>query len=206
MLKKLLTLVLTVVLAVSLTTTAHAVRMPSDVSGHWIEGTIRDLLANPLAQFMLGGGQYDYLLERFHPDRAVTRVEFCGVMNAINRFNQEADITFTDANTPEVARILRIAAQAGYFQGVGGGRANPHGQLTRAEAATMIQRIYNHPAAPGESRRFTDRGDIPSWAADAVDALVKAGVFRGDDQNRFNPNAVLTRAEILALVNNLVFN
>jgi hypothetical protein len=135
------------------------------------------------------------------------RVEFVGVLNRLHGFTEEADVTFTDvsATSPQAVEIKR-AVKAGFFMGVGNGRANPEGLLTRAEAATMLHRLEKYAQAPGESRKFSDYQDIPSWAVEAVDACVKQGVIKGDTNGRFRPNDNLTRAEIVSLVNNLMFN
>jgi len=201
MLRKIFFFITTVFLAATLTTTAFPAQMPRDISGHWAENMIR--LAVTMGLF----DDEPYLLEQFEPNRHMTRVELCGVLNRLYDFTEEADVTFHDViSTSPYGVELRRAAKAGYIVGDDRGRANPEGFLTRAEAAAMIYRIEKYPQAPGESRKFIDYQDIPTWAAGAVDACVKKGIIKGDNESKFRPNDRLTRAEVVALMYSLAFN
>jgi len=168
MLKKLLAFAVTVSLMAGSAATVSAAQMPRDISGHWAEGMIT---------FAIRMGMFDdepHLLERFEPDRSMMRVELVGILNRLHHFTEEADVTFSDVSASSPYAVeLRRAVKAGFITGDDRGRANPEGLLTRAEAAAMIYRIEKYPQASGESRKFRDFRDIPSWADEAVDACVK---------------------------------
>ena len=200
MFKRILLFLIVMSFAASLAGPVFAAQTPGDISGHWAQSKIE--LAISMGLF---SGD-PHLLERFEPDRPMTRAELCGVLNRLHNFTEEADIAFSDVSAASPYAVeLKRAVKAGYFFGDDRGRANPVGLLTRSEAAAMIYRIEKYPLAAGESKRFRDHRDIPSWAVDAVDACVKKGVIKGDDENRFRPNDNLTRAEVVALIYNLIF-
>ena len=196
MVRKIVILIILTSLTASSTVMAQ---IPSDISGHWAESKIK--LAISMGLF----NDEPHLLERFQPDQPMTRVELCGVLNRLHSFTEEAEVTFSDVSAgASYATEIRRAVKAGYLFGDGKGHANPGGLLTRSEAAAMIYRIEKYPRADGESKKFNDYKDIPSWAVEAVDSCVKAGVIKGDDKNRFRPNDNLTRAEVVALIFNLI--
>src|SRR5699024_4448555 len=94
----------------------------------------------------------------------------------------------------------------GIVQGVGGGRYAPSSTLTRAQAVTMLGRVYELLATgavgdgsslPAESEPFVDDGDIAAWAKHYVYFFVANGVVDGMGGNRFAPNGTMTREQAL---------
>ncbi|MNF11616.1 Endo-1,4-beta-xylanase A precursor [compost metagenome] len=59
-------------------------------------------------------------------------------------------------------------------------------------------------APSGATIVFADEGQIPAWAAEAVDAGVAAGLVEGTSGNRFAPEAQATRAEAAAMLKRLL--
>lgn len=189
---------LSLVVAVMAVCPVYAAQAPSDIAGHWAEQKIK--LAISMGLF----DNQPHLLDKFEPDRAVTRAEFCSTLNQLNKFTKEADVTFKDVkDTDWFAADIRRAVAAGYLQGDGSGYAKPDGLLTRAEAAVMLNGIMKYKDAAGESKKFKDYKKIPSWAVSSVDACVKQNIIKGDDKGNFRPNDSLTRAEIVMLISNV---
>ena len=50
---------------------------------------------------------------------------------------------------------------------------------------------------------FSDTESIAPWAAESVARLVKTGVIRGQENNRFAPTATATRAEAATVLHRL---
>ncbi len=74
----------------------------------------------------------------------------------------------------------------------------PDASLTRAEAATILVRVFK-----GEEKNtFVGFRDVPqsAWFYDAVASAVKMGFFKGVNETEFLPNASITRQEILVAV------
>ncbi len=75
--------------------------------------------------------------------------------------------------------------------------AKPDRKITRAEFAVLLSEVLN--LQPGEATvAFNDQ--IPSWAKDAVNALSKAGIIRGNPDGTFRPDDNISRAEIAAMI------
>ncbi len=86
----------------------------------------------------------------------------------------------------------------------------PQNRVTRAEFAVMMSRYLklDTSAAEGYAVTFTDDASIPAWAKKEVYAVAQAGVMKGrpdgDNAVKFDPDARLTRAEIITAIGRLV--
>jgi hypothetical protein len=84
--------------------------------------------------------------------------------------------------------------------GVGEGQFQPDRYLTRAEFAVLAVRWKQ--LKPGETHLFTDIEG--HWAENEIHALSNSGIAAGYDGGLFRPNAGVTRAEIVKMINRLL--
>jgi hypothetical protein len=74
----------------------------------------------------------------------------------------------------------------------------------------MAVLIYNYVRLRGfylprtAAAPFTDYENMSPWATDAIAALQAAGVFGGRPDGSFAPNDTATRAEVAAVLTNLL--
>ena len=89
----------------------------------------------------------------------------------------------------------------GIVSGVGGGRFDPEGPLTREQAAVMLAQTYRAlgGTVEGGSPSFPDKGEISPWALEAVAFLAGRGLVQGDNAGRFLPRSALTRESALLM-------
>lgn len=90
-----------------------------------------------------------------------------------------------------------LAANAlGIVNGVGNNLFNPDGDITRAQAATMLMRTANiigdYSAFPYV---YDDAVKIPDWARESVYSARAFGIMIGTDMNEFLPEKTFTREE-----------
>jgi hypothetical protein len=78
--------------------------------------------------------------------------------------------------------------------------AKPNQKITRAEFAAILYQALNLNGSNGDKAPFSDK--IPSWAAEAVNALYKEGIIRGNPDGTFRPDRYISRAEIAAMLVN----
>ena len=118
---------------------------------------------------------------------------------------EESQAPFTDTRDEAVARAYR----QGLIQGVGGGRFDPAGLLTREQAATILQRIVKQsgvklPGLCGTTFvNMTDIDTLSPWAREGASLMANLGVIQGkpDGQfaTKFDPRGTLTAQEALVM-------
>lgn len=170
----------------------------TDVKGHWAEDMIRKYAEK---EIITGFGDGS-----FQPDRAVTRAEFITMINRYFQLTDLAEIHFTDV--PEDAwyqKELQIAVKAGYIAGRDGSCFRANEKVTRQEATVIIAKKMDFKPSETEhpTAGFLDGDGIPSWSLGSMDALLERDIMRGYPDKRIRYEGYLTRAEVLALLDNL---
>ena len=87
----------------------------------------------------------------------------------------------------------------GLMNGVGGGRFEPDGQLTRAQLVTVLYRAAGEPDTGKQVNPFTDVAD-DTWYTKAVIWAANNGIVNGVAKNVFAPDASITREQIAAML------
>jgi len=132
--------------------------------------------------------------------QTITRAEFAALaVRLYEAVNNEITgrRTFSDTNDINVQKM----AYLGVIHGVGNNRFNPHGILTRQQAAVMATRLadiigYSFPLVlQSGTAAFADRAYISSWAVEGVDRARAAGIMSGVGNNNFAPNQPYTREQ-----------
>lgn len=122
-----------------------------------------------------------------------------------DHFTVFAAIT-ADADRPAISDInghwgeksIREAVETGLVDGYPDGAFRPDQQVTRAEFATMLHRMFAWPNGPDAG--FNDQSEILPWAREAVSAAVKAGVVSGYPDGTFRPAADVNRVEAVVMI------
>lgn len=89
------------------------------------------------------------------------------------------------------------ANKLGIVNGKGSGRFDPYANITRQEAATMLMRaakVLDMDSTGTGNTSFSDREQVASWAAEAVDYICKAGIMNGKGEN-FDPTGSYSREQ-----------
>src|SRR5690606_34127964 len=108
----------------------------------------------------------------------------------------------------------------GIIRGMGGGRFNPEGSITRQDAAIMIAKAANLKLNTDENKvlqslqkSFTDANLTDVYARASIEAVAKAGFITGRENvlsggnkptYRFDPLDTLTRAEAATIAINVM--
>ncbi len=143
----------------------------------------------------------------FYPDRTVSRAEFLVMaMNAagITEVPSCEETGFYDDD--EIPTAMKGYVAAAYAMGYVSGSLQdgnlcflPNQAIDRADAAVMLDRIVEGPAA-SVIPTFADSSDIPVWAKDAIYSLNALGIMDATD-GCIAPNATLTRGETAKMLN-----
>ena len=130
--------------------------------------------------------------------QAATRVEFCAL--AVRLYEKVTGETITQRATFSDTTDFNVQKMAGLgvVNGVGGGKFDPGGTLTREQAATILARLaeaMGHPL-PQAAPSFSDSAAISSWAAAGVGQVQAAGIMAGDG-SAFTPQSAYTREQCI---------
>ena len=109
-------------------------------------------------------------------------------------------VTYTATWTAVKAPALTTKHVA-YLKGYGGGIVKPEGEITRAEAITMLYRLMDAASVKEYYTSYNAFTDVAkdAWYNDAVSTLANAGVLRYKT-GLLNPNEKITRAEFFYML------
>jgi Leucine-rich repeat (LRR) protein len=131
----------------------------------------------------------------------ITRAEFCAL--AVQAYESiKGEIkgrrTFADTNDINVEK----AAAIGAVSGIGGNRFDPHGNLTREQAAVMLAQLADATgkSLPKQAATFADNDSIAPWAIERVGQIQAAGVMSGVGDNTFVPRQPYTREQSIVTI------
>ena len=96
---------------------------------------------------------------------------------------------------------ISTLSNLGIITGYEDGTFRPNASISRAEFVTIATRFFDY-AAEYEGA-FSDVS-YSSWYADFVQAAVDMGLVNGYENGTFRPNASITRAEAVAIVNRVL--
>ena len=96
---------------------------------------------------------------------------------------------------------ISTLSDLGIITGYEDGTFRPNASISRAEFVTIATRFFDY-AAEYEGA-FSDVSYL-SWYADFVQAAVDMGLVNGYENGTFRPNASITRAEAVAIVNRVL--
>lgn len=118
--------------------------------------------------------------------------------------DQDVEITKTFDDVSEdawYAKAVNTLASLGVVSGVGDNKFEPNRSITRAEFTTMAMKF----AVGGEEGEniFSDV-DEDDWFYKAVVDSIQYGWIHGYPDGTFRPNNSITRAEVTAIVNNML--
>ena len=180
-----------------LSTVMPTVARADDFSRHWA----RDYIVRAVDR-----GIFLYSPQGiYRPDASVTRAEFVAMVTRIEGFTSSTNLSrFPDVRPSDwFYDYFSSAVAEGIVVGTDRGLLNPHGHITRNEAATILARIHSldtsrdNSAALGQMR---DAHTIPRWARPYVGAVIHAGLMQGNRDRHFLGDDNLTRAEAAAIL------
>ena len=148
--------------------------------------------------------------DKFEPNASLTRAMFITILGRLAGAEETASDKFSDIKKNSwYAGYVGWAVDNGIVTGYEDGTFKPNKALTREEMAACISRYVDfmgikmprENTAPAE---FADKSKIAKWARDYVDVLRRAGIANGDQSQKYNPKANITRAEMATVIMNLI--
>lgn len=188
--RKILSLILVFAMTVSLFTVGAGAAEPiyRDTDGHWAAETIEGFSRLGLIEGYNG---------QFFPNKNITRGEMAVILDRLMDYQTAAKNSFSDLGeafyTDAVLKANAVSVMLG-----SNGTVRPTDPITRQEAAVLLCRALGLEGG-GSVAQFSDRGQIASWAADAVGAMAAKKLLQGAN-GMFRPTDAITRAETVAIL------
>lgn len=195
--RKLLSIVLALCLTLTLLPTMSvAAGSYADTNGHWAETAIERWSSYGILQGSEG---------KFAPDGTLTRAQMATILSRLLNLPAAESVGFTDVPAGEwYADAINRCAAAGILQGTDG-KANPNAPITREQAMVMLCRALGIEALSGaDLSGYPDGAQVSPYAQGYVAALVRTGIVKGDVNGKLNSAGVITRAEIVTIVDRMV--
>ncbi len=145
----------------------------------------------------------------FSPNGTMTRAMYVTVMGKIAKINP-ADYKgigeFSDVQSDKwYAPYVKWANDKGITSGIGNGKFNPDGLITREQMATLTVKFFDVSKITYPEATITsipaDIDSVSSYAREAVLKLWNCGLIKGEGNGNFNPKKNATRAEAAAFCN-----
>lgn len=213
--KRLLSLILSLSLALSLTTPVFAYDSSTitDISDHWAQEHIVWAMEYGLFQ---GVSEAE-----FDPDGFMTRGMFVTVLGRLagvdsTGYDEDWYLSnlYTDVSADSYyAPYINWATRYGITNGIGDGCFAPDTPVTREQIATLLVRfasIYNYDLTTITDTivdSFTDAASVSEYAASSVETMRQIGLINGrsdsDGTYRFAPQDYASRAESATLFRRL---
>lgn len=194
---RLLSAVLTLCLLLAVLPLPAAAVTFSDVKGHWAESYIYKAVEH--------GYVSGYDDGTFRPGSAITRAEFCKMLNGALQLSATASISFSDVPASKwYYKDVQKATAAGYISGYDNGTFLGDSRITRQEAALVIARLISDPATLKDLSGLADGASVANWARQGVQNVYSKGYMAGDNLKKFNPKGNLTRAEAVKIIESLL--
>ena len=133
----------------------------------------------------------------FRPAKSMTRAEAAAILARLCKLSggDSTKPDFKDADGWYNAAINDVV-KAGYMKGYPDGSFKPDQPITRAEFAVILSHVLKDETTPSP---FKDTAG--HWAKDAIDKAYAQGIIKGYGDNSFRPDALVSRAEAVAMAN-----
>ncbi|MBE6997655.1 MAG: hypothetical protein E7427_05750 [Ruminococcaceae bacterium] len=177
----------------------------SDIKSHANRAAIEALASRGIINGMGNG--------TFAPDKNMTRAEFATITVKALGLTPKTNGSFTDVPAAQwFAPYVGTANTYGIVNGVGGGKFNPSGTITRQEAATMVARAaklcgmstdYTTAAARDILSQFGDYTKCADWARSSLAFCYDSGIL-DDSALNIQPTVAIHRCEIAQMLYNML--
>ena len=166
----------------------------------WYAGAVDYAVSNKLMNGMGGG--------KFEPNGSMTRAMLVTVLWRYAGSPAEGTNGFSDVpNGDWYTQAVAWASKNGVVNGVGSGRFDPNGKITREQMAVILFRYANqqgiNTGKRGDFGKFADANKVSSYAVDALQWAVAEGIVGGSSEGGkllLHPQGNATRAEVATIL------
>lgn len=164
----------------------------SDTKGHWASQAIERMSGYKIINGYNG---------LFRPNDPITRGEMSIIIDHVMRYQKSAVNDFVDLEQAFYTDAVLKAYEADLLLQVDG-LVRPKDNITRQEVAFMIYNAFDIEPSK-DDLAFLDADQVADWAMESVSALAAKEAIVGGE-GKFRPEAPITRAEAVTILNRLL--
>lgn len=170
----------------------------TDTQGHWAETAIERWVGYGVVQ-----GKGDGI---FDPDANMTRAEMAQMYVTLLNLTEKADISkFTDVPADAwYADAIAKCVAAGILTGTGADTVSPLDTVTREQMFVTFGRALGIAPLSSTDATFADLNQVSDWAKSTIYAMIEAGYVDGTGDNLLEPQAKITRASVVTLLDKTI--
>lgn len=142
--------------------------------------------------------------QSFVPNGETTRAMLVTILWRLEKEPEAGTNVFTDVKDGQwYTKAIVWANEAGVAGGIGDGKFDPEGTLTREQMATILFRYAGIKGVDVTGRAgldgFPDKGQVSDWAEDALQWCVAEKII-GGSEGKLLPGGSATRAQVAAVL------
>lgn len=169
----------------------------TDISTHWGRENIKWAYENKL---------FSGVSEtKFAPEQKMNRGMLATVLwRLAGQPGSNGGTHFADvAANAYYAKAVAWAAQSSVVSGIGKGKYDPNGNITREQLVTMLFRYVKPSYSLNEATlsSFADGGKVSKFAKEAMCWAIENRILSGKGNGKLDPQGSATRAEVAAILN-----
>ena len=141
------------------------------------------------------------------PKKNLTRAEMTAIISRAFGATVPMDISFTrDVKASDwFYNSVALSYKMGVFNGTRDDMFEPNEFIRREDVFLGLSRVLvisddDHSVLD----KYTDKGQVDSWAISAVSGMVKIGYLKGYKNNTLRPRGYITRAELAQIFHNII--
>lgn len=165
-----------------------------------VHAALKDVERNPHGESIVAvvadGIATGYPDATFKPNKPVSRAQMATFLTRALDLAAEAPSGFGDVAGNPHAEAVAAIVEAGITAGYADGTFKPNRAVTRAQLAAFLTRALDLAAGDGDSS--SDVEGNPH--AEAIDAVVDAGIAHGFADGTFKPNKPVTRGQMASFL------
>ena len=156
-----------------------------------------------------GQGLFSFVPYRIENNKAVlikwssivdNTVSFIAAKDGFYEYRDNKKV-FNDINGHWAENAIIAITSRELFSGIGNGKFDPNGGMTRAMFATILSKLDEADLTEYKTSQFADV-DIDSWFAASVAWAEDKGIMKGYGNGIFGPNELITREQMAVILNN----
>lgn len=164
---------------------------------------------NAIANAYDNGIVNDIGLQKYAPEKNITRADFAGYLIRTLGLTADATDTFADVDDSYYyAKEIAIGKALGILNGVGDNKYEPDAPISRQDLMVICTRgmkiVKEMNLDTSKLNAFSDAGLIADYAREGITGMVTEGIVKGNTDGTINPLGNTTRAEAAVIMDRIL--